>query len=39
MIRTNAAADNLMLTQGWRRFRDGKDILFNQLSTFSFLPE
>ncbi|HVW12974.1 MAG TPA: hypothetical protein VHB54_04080 [Mucilaginibacter sp.] len=32
------AADNLMLTQGWRRFQ-WKDILKNQAPSFSFLPE
>ena len=33
-----AAMDNLMLTQGWRRFK-WEDILSNKKSTFQFLPE
>ena len=33
-----AAMDNLMLTQGWRRFK-WDDILSNKKSTFQFLPE
>lgn len=32
------ALDNLMLTQGWRRFK-WEDILLNKKSTFQFLPE
>lgn len=32
------AMDNLMLTQGWRRFK-WEDILSNKKSTFQFLPE
>jgi hypothetical protein len=32
------AADNLMLTQGWRRF-EWKTILTNKPASFSFLPE
>jgi hypothetical protein len=32
------AADNLMLTQGWRRF-EWKNILTNKPALFSFLPE
>ena len=32
------AADNLMLTQGWRGFEWG-DILSNKTAAFSFLPE
>jgi hypothetical protein len=32
------AIDNLMLTQGWRRFQ-WKDILDNRPAAFSFLPE
>lgn len=32
------AADNLMLTQGWRRFKWG-DILLNKKMVFKFLPE
>lgn len=34
----NEAADNLMLTQGWRKFNWG-DILKNNAPSFSFLPE
>lgn len=32
------AADNLMLTQGWRRFQ-WNDVLSNKQPSFSFLPE
>ena len=32
------AADNLMLTQGWRRFK-WEDIFFNKQPIFHFLPE
>jgi len=32
------AADNLMLTQGWRRFR-WEDILLSKKNGFNFLPE
>ena len=32
------AADNLMLTQGWRRFK-WEDILLNKKPIFQFLPE
>jgi len=32
------AADNLMLTQGWRRFQ-WSDVLSNKQPSFSFLPE
>ncbi len=35
---TNEAADNLMLTQGWRRFK-WEDILENRKPSFSFVPE
>jgi hypothetical protein len=35
---TEEAADNLMLTQGWRRF-NWDDILNNKAAGFSFLPE
>jgi hypothetical protein len=34
----NVALDNLMLTQGWRRFK-WQDILANQSPAFHFLPE
>jgi hypothetical protein len=34
----DAAIDNLMLTQGWRRF-DWKDVLQNKTPAFNFLPE
>jgi hypothetical protein len=34
----NEAADNLMLTQGWRRFQ-WSDVLQNKAASFSFLPE
>lgn len=34
----NKAADNLMLTQGWRRF-NWADVLSNKKSSFTFLPE
>jgi len=34
----NEAADNLMLTQGWRRFQ-WNDVLSNKPASFSFLPE
>jgi hypothetical protein len=34
----NEAADNLMLTQGWRRFQWG-DVLKSKRPGFSFLPE
>ena len=34
----NEAADNLMLTQGWRRFQ-WNDVLNNKPASFSFLPE
>jgi len=34
----NEAADNLMLTQGWRRFQ-WSDVLRNDPASFSFLPE
>jgi hypothetical protein len=42
-LRTNtaeaaAAADNLMLTQGWSRFQ-WNDVLKNKPAAFSFLPE
>ena len=33
-----AAADNLMLTQGWRRFK-WDDVLQNKKPSFQFLPE
>lgn len=33
-----AAADNLMLTQGWRRF-DWKHVLADKPAAFSFVPE
>lgn len=32
------AADNLMLTQGWRRFK-WEDVLSNHKPTFNYLPE
>jgi hypothetical protein len=35
---TDAAIDNLLLTQGWRRF-DWADILTNKRPAFNFLPE
>lgn len=35
---TDEAVDNLMLTQGWRRFQWG-DVLKNKPAAFSFLPE
>jgi hypothetical protein len=35
---TNEALDNLMLTQGWRRFQ-WSQVLGNTASSFSFLPE
>lgn len=35
---SDEALDNLMLTQGWRRFQ-WKDILENRAAAFSFLPE
>lgn len=34
----NAAADNLMLTNGWRRFK-WNDVLNNQQPVFEFIPE
>ncbi|CAN5828211.1 hypothetical protein BH10BAC2_BH10BAC2_21340 [soil metagenome] len=34
----NAAADNLMLTNGWRRFK-WNDVLSNQQPVFEFIPE
>ncbi len=34
----NEAIDNLMLTQGWRRFQ-WNDVLKNTSASFSFLPE
>ncbi|MFI5160885.1 MAG: hypothetical protein ACHQHN_06385 [Sphingobacteriales bacterium] len=34
----DAAADNLMLTQGWRRFQ-WSDVLKNKPAAFTFLPE
>jgi len=34
----NAAADNLMLTQGWSRFQ-WNDVLKNKPASFAFLPE
>ncbi|HEY4197473.1 MAG TPA: hypothetical protein VGM63_18160 [Mucilaginibacter sp.] len=34
----NEAADNLMLTQGWRRFQ-WSEVLKNKPASFSFLPE
>ena len=34
----NEAVDNLMLTQGWRRFQ-WSDVLQNKAGSFSFLPE
>jgi len=34
----NEAIDNLMLTQGWRRFQ-WNDVLKNSPASFSFLPE
>jgi len=34
----DAAADNLMLTQGWRRFR-WEDVLQQKISSFDFIPE
>ena len=35
---SDEAIDNLMLTQGWRRFQ-WKDVLENRPAAFSFLPE
>lgn len=35
---TDEAIDNLMLTQGWRRF-DWKDVLANKPAAFTYLPE
>ena len=35
---TDEAIDNLMLTQGWRRF-DWKNVLSNRQPEFTFLPE
>lgn len=35
---TDEALNNLLLTQGWRRF-DWKDVLQNKTPAFSFLPE
>lgn len=35
---TDEALDNLMLTQGWRRF-EWKDVLANKPAEFSYLPE
>ncbi|HTQ28171.1 MAG TPA: hypothetical protein VMI35_08590, partial [Puia sp.] len=35
---TDSAADNLMLTQGWRRFR-WEDVLQDKKPSFDFLPE
>jgi hypothetical protein len=35
---TTEAMDNLMLTQGWRRFK-WEDVLANKKPTFEFLPE
>lgn len=35
---TEEAADNLMLTQGWRRFR-WEDVLQNKKPSFEFAPE
>lgn len=34
----NEAVDNLMLTQGWRKFQ-WKDVLSNKRPSFTFLPE
>lgn len=34
----NAAADNLMLTNGWRRFK-WNEVLSNQQPSFEFVPE
>jgi hypothetical protein len=36
--KANEAADNLMLTQGWRRFR-WEDVLKNRIPTLDFVPE
>jgi hypothetical protein len=36
--KADEAADNLMLTQGWRRF-EWKNVLSNKPASFSFLPE
>jgi hypothetical protein len=36
--KTDEAIDNLMLTQGWRRF-DWNDVLKNKMPSFNFLPE
>jgi len=35
---TDEAIDNLMLTQGWRRF-DWKEVLANKPAAFTYLPE
>ena len=35
---TNAAIDNLMLTQGWRRFR-WENVIENKTPAFNFIPE
>ncbi len=35
---TNAALDNVMLTQGWRRFK-WEDVLKNKKAYFDFVPE
>ena len=35
---SDSAADNLVLTQGWRRFR-WEDVLQNRLPLFEYLPE
>lgn len=35
---TDVAVDNLLLTQGWRRFR-WEDVLQNRLPLFEYLPE
>ena len=35
---TNAALDNVMLTQGWRRFK-WEDVLKNKETYFDFVPE
>ncbi|MEP6595125.1 MAG: hypothetical protein ABJA71_04220, partial [Ginsengibacter sp.] len=36
--RANEAIDNIMLTQGWRRFK-WEDVLGNKIPAFEFLPE
>jgi hypothetical protein len=36
--RADEAADNLMLTQGWRRFR-WEEVLQNKMASFEFVPE